>query len=93
MTAPTIEELALQVASLTYTVSTFLKEHGHEQPSFAASGPFGFPASAPGDVKGARAKLLEATQTLYDVILGPEETLRKKATEVGRNHIFTRLYS
>jgi hypothetical protein len=82
MTVPSIEELALQVASLTYTVSKFLKVNGHAQPSFAAAGPFAFPASTPDDVKGAREKLLEATQTLHDIILGPEESLRRKATEV-----------
>jgi hypothetical protein len=80
---PTLEQLALQVAGLTYTVSQFLKDNNHEQPSYSAAGPYGFPATTPNDVKAAREKLLEITQTLHDVVLGPEENLRRKATEVS----------
>jgi hypothetical protein len=80
--APSLEQLALQVAGLTYTVSKFLKENNHEQPSFSAAGPYGFPTSTPSDVKVAREKLLEVTQMLHDIVLGPEESLKKKATEV-----------
>jgi len=80
--SPTLEELALQIAGLTYSVSKFLKDNNHEQPSYLATGPFGFPPSMPDDVNAAREKLLEATKTLHEIILGPEESIRQKATEV-----------
>jgi hypothetical protein len=80
--SPSLEQLALQVAGLTYTVSKFLKDNGHSQPSFSVGGPSGFPASTPSDVKAAREQLLEVTQLLHDIVLGPEERLKKQATEV-----------
>jgi hypothetical protein len=87
--SPSLEQLALQVAGLTHTVSKFLKDNGHEQPSFSATGPYGFPASTPNDVKAAREKLLELTQTLNDTVLGPEERLKKQATEVCQANLST----
>lgn len=77
MTSPTpLLDLASSISAHAATVSTYLTQSGHAQPSFAASGPARFPADAPQDVQAARAELVHAARQLQFLALGPTEALQ-----------------
>jgi hypothetical protein len=81
MSTQSLQDLALQISSLTYTCSRFLKNAG------AAAGDDGdvlFPKAleVPEDVQAAKEQLMQAAQSLHDLVVGPEDRLRRMAIEV-----------
>ncbi|KAL2824231.1 S-adenosyl-L-methionine-dependent methyltransferase [Aspergillus cavernicola] len=73
--APILPDLAEQISSAAGVVNHFLISNGHPQPSFDIDAPSSFPP-APSDVMDARQKLLEAAQTIVELMTGPAEHLR-----------------
>lgn len=69
-------DLASNISKDAATVSNFLKQAGHDQPSFSANGPARFPADAPEEILSARANLIHSARQLQFLALGPTEALQ-----------------
>ncbi|KAL4780293.1 S-adenosyl-L-methionine-dependent methyltransferase [Aspergillus varians] len=67
--------LAEQITASAALVSQFLTSNNHPQPSFEPDAPVAFPP-APAAVTDARRTLLEAAQSIVDLMTGPAEHLR-----------------
>jgi hypothetical protein len=81
MSSQALQELALQISSLTYTCSQFLKSAGAEAGDDEA---VLFPKTlqVPEEVQAAKEQLMQAAQSLHDLVVGPEDRLRRMAIEV-----------
>lgn len=75
MAATSLTALADQISSSASLISQFLQSNNHPQPSFAPDAPPSFPP-APTPITNARQTLLEAAQTIVDLMTGPAEHLR-----------------
>ncbi|KAF2093822.1 S-adenosyl-L-methionine-dependent methyltransferase [Rhizodiscina lignyota] len=73
--AVSLETIAKQIQDLTKNVSTYLQNNGHPQPSLSVNGPADFPRDSP-EVAEARGKLIEQTQLLRDLLMGPSDYIR-----------------
>ena len=81
MASQSLQELALQISSLTYTCSQFLKASG------TAAGDdkdilFPKTLEVPQEVQVVKEQLMQAAQSLQDLVVGPEDRLRRMAIEV-----------
>lgn len=70
-----LEQLASTISSATSTITKFLQDNGHPQPSFAADSPTDFPAEAPLEVATARIDLLTAARQLQFLALWPKDSV------------------
>lgn len=70
-----IIDLAAQISSAAKAIADFMVSNSHPQPSFDVDAPQSFP-SAPKDILDARQQLLDASQTIRELLLGPAEYLR-----------------
>ncbi|PCH05686.1 O-methyltransferase, family 2 [Penicillium occitanis (nom. inval.)] len=70
-----IIDLAAQISNAAKAIADFMASNGHPQPSFDVDAPQSFP-SAPKDILDARQQLLDASQTIRELLLGPAEYLR-----------------
>lgn len=80
MPATKMEELSEQIASLTKAISSHITAEGLKEPG-SIDGPQDFPA-LPMDLMIAREKLLESTEALNDIVLGPAQKLRNMCAQV-----------
>lgn len=76
MNAPSLTDLASDIARNAATISEFLENAGHAQPSFASTGPARFPADAADEILAARTNLIHAARQLQFLALGPTEALQ-----------------
>lgn len=76
MSQAKIQELATSIAQNTTIVSSYLNEHGLRSPSFTLDGPAvsQIPPNAP-EIETARVAVIEATQRLRRLMLGPMDYL------------------
>lgn len=74
MANPVID-LATQIQNTAKMISEFMAANGHPQPSFNVDAPQAFP-SAPKEILDARRQLLEASQAIQELLIGPAEYLR-----------------
>lgn len=79
-----LESIAHQIQELTKNVSTFPQNNGHPQPSLSVGGPADFPRDSP-ELAEARGKLIEQTQLLRDLVMGPSDYIRHITNSVMRN--------
>jgi hypothetical protein len=78
-------ELARMITKETETLDEYVRESGCSMPGFDVDAPMDFP-SLPEEIQRARQKVVESTQELRDLVVGPTEGLRWMAWDV-------RLYS
>jgi 6-hydroxytryprostatin B O-methyltransferase len=74
MATPLID-LATQISHTAKVINNFIAANGYPQPSFDADAPHAFP-SAPKEILDARRQLLDASQAIRELIIGPAEYLR-----------------
>ena len=73
--SPSLTELAAQVSKSAALISDHLKSHGSAAPTFAADGLDHFPMATDPAVAEARMALLEASKTIHDLAIGPQDTI------------------
>jgi hypothetical protein len=79
-----IVELSNIISENTTKINDFLAESGLPQLTFDAHGPADFPVpSANEDIQAARRAVVNATQELHVLMVGPRETLRWLAWSVS----------
>jgi hypothetical protein len=77
-----LTELAQMIAKETETLDKYLKESGCSTPSFDINAPMDFP-NLPDDIKKTRQTIIECTQELRDLVVGPTEGIRWMAWDVS----------
>ncbi|CAJ2504087.1 Uu.00g114810.m01.CDS01 [Anthostomella pinea] len=70
-----IGALAQQIATETGKVEAYFEKRGWPMPSFEVDSPDDFP-KLPEDVSRCRREVIEATQELHDLMVGPRESVR-----------------
>lgn len=60
----------------------YLKENGKQQPTFDVEGPMDFPALDE-EMQKSRKEIIRASKDLYDLCVGPAETVRWMAWNVS----------
>lgn len=73
--ANTLTDLASQITNTAKVINEFLAANGHPQPSFNVDAPSAFPP-APEEILNARRQLLDASQAITELLIGPAEYLR-----------------
>lgn len=68
-------DLASQITHTAKIIDSFIAANGYPQPSFDADAPHAFPP-APKEILDARRQLLDASQAIRELVLGPAEYLR-----------------
>lgn len=77
MANPTFSELALAVSANAKILDDHISNNDLPRPSFAADGPAYFPGMETNrSVREARRRLIEAAKDIYDLAVGPSESLR-----------------
>jgi len=69
-------DLAAEISKNAAIITDFLDQGEHRQPSFEATGPARFPASAGEEVLAARSQLIHTARQLQFLALGPTESLQ-----------------
>jgi len=76
--------LSLTISTEAERLATYITTHSLPNPSFAADGPPTFPVPLDNDeLQASRMRLLTAAQNLAALALGPVESLRWQAWNVG----------
>jgi hypothetical protein len=75
-------ELAQTISRETNTLDKYLREHRCPSPSFDVDAPLDFP-SLPDDIQKTRQMIIECTQELRDLVVGPTETIRWMSWDVS----------
>lgn len=84
MATSRIVELTDIIAKNTKIVDDFLNAEGKPALSFAVDGPSDFPVpSSNTDIQHARRVVVNATQELHDLMVGPRESVRWMAWSVS----------
>ena len=77
-------ELTEIIAANTKKIDEFFKSEGKPELSFTADGPGDFPVpSSNTEIQEARRAVVNATQELHDLMVGPRETVRWLAWSVS----------
>ncbi|KAI1140753.1 S-adenosyl-L-methionine-dependent methyltransferase [Hypoxylon sp. FL0543] len=75
-TAPSkIIVLAQKISAETEKIEAYFRENGLRTPGFDADAPTDFP-NMPDDISRSRREVIEATQELQDLMVGPRESVR-----------------
>jgi hypothetical protein len=76
MSTSRIEQLAAEIQQNTAKVSNYIRHHGLTMPSFDVNSPLEsvIPKDAD-EIEAARLAVIDATQELRDLMLGPREYL------------------
>jgi hypothetical protein len=77
-----LTELAQMIAKETETLDKYLKESGCSTPSFDINAPMDFPI-LPDDIKKTRQTIIDCTQELRDLVVGPTEGIRWMTWDVS----------
>jgi hypothetical protein len=77
-----LTELAQTIARETETLEKYLKESGCTTPGFDIDAPMDFP-SLPDHIQKTRQIVVECTQELRDLVVGPTESIRWMAWDVS----------
>lgn len=73
----TLTALATRIAKSAELIDSFLKENQLSEPSFEADGPKNFPVTDKNpDILAARDELIDCTQELRDLVVGPTDTIK-----------------
>lgn len=81
---PSLTLLAERISKSTETIESFLKDKQLPAPSFDADGPKTFPATDENpDILAARDELIDCTQELRDLVVGPTDTIKWRTMTVN----------
>lgn len=73
----TLTALAARIAKSAEAIESFLKENQLPEPSFEADGPKNFPVTDKNpEILAARDELIDCTQELRDLVVGPTDTIK-----------------
>jgi 6-hydroxytryprostatin B O-methyltransferase len=77
-TMPSIKELSEKIASNSALVEKWLTSKNAKAPSFEQDAEEEFPSTAgEAEIEAARLAILDDTNTLHDLLIGPGEVLRQ----------------
>lgn len=79
-TSPTILQLATDILAHAKAIHQHLESKGHPQPSFDQDAPLQFPSDV--EIQGSRMALIEAAKTIYDLTVGPTNSITWSALSV-----------
>ncbi|KAL2349851.1 O-methyltransferase [Cryomyces antarcticus] len=85
-TTTRLTELTTIIATETKKVEDYFAQHNLPNLSFAADGPADFPVpGSNGEIQASRRTVINATQELHDLMVGPRETVRWLAWSYNDN--------
>lgn len=80
-----LTDLSAIIASETAKIQDFFAQNGLPDLSFDPSAPLDFPVSpANSDIQASRRKVINATQELHDLMVGPSQSMRWLGWSVRR---------
>jgi hypothetical protein len=68
-------DLVAQISKTAKLIDNFIDTNGHSQPSFDVDAPVAFPPASK-EILDARQQLLDASQAITELLIGPAEYLR-----------------
>lgn len=75
--SPSLTELAKSIVEDAQVIELFLSSHNLPQPSFTADGVEDFPVGTEhAHIHAIRHRLIDTTQALRDLIIGPKDTIK-----------------
>jgi hypothetical protein len=80
-----LSALADKISKSAKTIEKFLQENNLPEPSFDADGPKAFPVGDQHpEILAARDELIDSTQELRDLVVGPTDTIKWRTMTVCR---------